>query len=512
MNINLILNKIDRNKNYIILVSVFVLAVLIRLKLLFINASYGQDASALASSLNQEYFRLFQNLKFFQAAPPFFMVTSKFILNLFSSYNSLELNDFILRIFPFICSVGSIFLFYFILKKMFSYNVFILFCLILFAFNPITITYGAQFKQYSTEILVTLIIIGMYYFLDIKSVTDKKLLLISLFTAISPWFAFSVYTIILPCYIIILADVIKNKFFDKKKFLILLLPLLISSCIFIFCYYIPVKNSYYAPMGENAKEHFMYVHKYLSFFWENSNPSFFTFDNFISLFQYKMENMLSFHLPKFGYLILIIINTLILFINKNYKLMCIIIVPFFITIMLSALKILPFEARIVSYLIPLIIILCCQFILIIKKEQQGKIFAAVILIYLLCVSYVKPIENYYLLSDYFNQRNILKELIKINPNLDNIISNSIITEWYIKKDLKYNDTSMRNGFANCGTSEYLKSEAESGEYWVAGVMNYPDYKNGLFHFINENKGKFEIIDLHLDEGTDNFILHLRKNN
>ena len=99
-------DKYEKYFNFIIILIIILIGIYIRTKLLLTNYSFNLDECSLGANIYHSYKDFFHPLKYTQFAPPLFMVTSKFILNLFSGINnSMEIQDIILRAFPFICGV-----------------------------------------------------------------------------------------------------------------------------------------------------------------------------------------------------------------------------------------------------------------------------------------------------------------------------------------------------------------------------------------------------------------------
>jgi hypothetical protein len=496
MQIKNILNNINSGRISIIIPAVIiVLGILIRLKLLLLNVPYGQDACALSSSLNRNFLELFQPLDYFQVAPPVFMILSSFLVKILGNNYAFETKDLILRLLPFICGVISMPLFYMLIKKITDNKYFIYVCLFIFSFNFPAIMYSAQFKQYTLELMISLILLNMFFTINVKEILIRKLLWLSLFIAIAPWCSHTSFIIIFAGFITILIDILNNKYFDLKKCLILLLPILISSVIFCKFYYMPIRMSS--------------TYDFMQDFWNNVEPSFFTLGNFINMFGEKNENFLKFNMNGYVYLIFLIINAIILFFRKNIKEICLILIPILICIIASFFKIFPYEGRMIIYTLPLFLILSCQFLLIIKNQKAAYISAVIVLIYLIFTNYIKPTDEYYKLSDYFDERNILKVLKEKNPEYHNVISTDILSGHYIGCEILFSDNKMHYDFKDSLTYSFLE-QAKPDEYWIVGVMDWEPYKTGFLKYIEDNKNKIQVIDLYFDNNNNNFLAQIKK--
>ena len=202
-------------KDYFILIIIF-LGIILRLFAYFNGLSFWGDEAALALNvINKSYLELFKGLDYLQVAPPIFLVMSKFIM--------LDLlRDFSLRLVPLISGILSVPLFYkFIL--MFSNNKKVVYIsTFLFSFNMTAILYCAQFKQYSVELLVALLLWIIFY----KIIFRKEFKwYYPIIIAFSPWISLSSLFIIGSYFFVTLAK-------NSKTILKIYIPFLISLVIF----------------------------------------------------------------------------------------------------------------------------------------------------------------------------------------------------------------------------------------------------------------------------------------
>ena len=108
---------IKNNLNIFIVCSILIIfGIILRTKILLANVEPYNDAIALGCSILKPFSELFKPLDHGQVAPPFFMVLSKLMVNLFHAQNTLEYKDFILRIIPYISGILSLPLFSYFYK------------------------------------------------------------------------------------------------------------------------------------------------------------------------------------------------------------------------------------------------------------------------------------------------------------------------------------------------------------------------------------------------------------
>lgn len=214
----------EERKNILGLILIFGLAILLRIILFFQNPSLFADETALAINVyNKTYFELFRGLDFLQASPVGFTSIVKFLLNLFNP-KSYYFQDLVLRILPFCSGILALPAFYYLSKIIFSNNKKnILISLCVLFFNPCVIAYCMQFKQYSTEMLISIILSIIFYKVTEFKVFNWWYIFI---IALSPWFSYS------SCFILavgLLALLVKK---DWKNLIKISVPFFISFVIY----------------------------------------------------------------------------------------------------------------------------------------------------------------------------------------------------------------------------------------------------------------------------------------
>ena len=118
------------------------------------NRSFFLDEANLARNvIEKTYPQFFASLDYDQYAPPLFLVESKLFVSVLGSY------DYVFRLLPFICAVLSLFLLWrLVVKWQFSIASQI-YTIGLFSLSELAIRYGTEFKQYSSDVLIALLLI-----------------------------------------------------------------------------------------------------------------------------------------------------------------------------------------------------------------------------------------------------------------------------------------------------------------------------------------------------------------
>ncbi len=199
-------------------------AIILRLILFFfVEKSLWLDEAALASNvLDKGYLELFSPLQYAQSAPPLFLCFVKIIENIFGQ------SEKVFRFIPLLCSIASVFGFYFLLNEAFKKNK-ILICAGLIAFSlSFPLLYNTiEFKPYIVDVLFTIIVSFIWFkYLD-NNISLKKQVCFAALLVIFPLFSFgSIFSLAA----VLLLSILKK----RKVFSIILVSGLLVEYLFIF--------------------------------------------------------------------------------------------------------------------------------------------------------------------------------------------------------------------------------------------------------------------------------------
>ena len=162
------------NKNviyYVLLCLIFLLGIFLRTKLFLAKSVFEDDECRLALSLLEiHHFKdFFLPLSDAQSAPPLFTLLSFGITKIFG-YQELAL-----KTIPYLAGLTSIFLFYKLCKNYLQNKWVILFGCFIFSINETLISFATTFKQYSTDIFVSLLCLLILPKLKLEELSKKQL-------------------------------------------------------------------------------------------------------------------------------------------------------------------------------------------------------------------------------------------------------------------------------------------------------------------------------------------------
>ncbi len=322
------------------LIAIVFLGILIRCFAYFRNLPFWSDEAALALNImNKTYLELFKGLDYLQVAPPMFLVMSKFLLETVNPvYDCMR--DILLRQISVISGIASIPLFYYLIKLITKNKKEILTGLFLFTFNTTTILYCAQFKQYSFELLISIILMIIFYKIIFE---DKDKWYYSLFIALAPWFSLSSLLIIGSYFLMLVWQ-------KPKQTIKLYLPFFVSFLLFYIFSLKPVSAYNYEGMYNCWRDGVGYG------FVSLAHPTRIAI-RFGGLFSFDKITA-----ECIGFFMLLVAFCSIFPLNKNkLNKKLYLWLPIFMTFLASAIKLYPIEARLILFLYPLFIIAISEY-------------------------------------------------------------------------------------------------------------------------------------------------------
>jgi hypothetical protein len=142
------------NNLAIFCVAIFLIGATFRLSQYVANRSLWLDEAMLALNIiNRSFAGLAQPLDDNQGAPLGFLLVQKLLTVLLGNA------DYVLRIFPLICGLSSIWAMYALAKRIFVERAAIIAAVILFAFSDRHIYYSSEVKQYSSDVFICLLLL-----------------------------------------------------------------------------------------------------------------------------------------------------------------------------------------------------------------------------------------------------------------------------------------------------------------------------------------------------------------
>lgn len=436
------------------------------------------DEVALACNFieNKGFFWAFKPLKYFQMAPPLFLILTKLINLIFNGA------EFSYRIIPFLASITSIPVFYILSTKFLTHKRTIIFANFLYAVNFALIRWSTEFKQYSSDVLIFMLVLLWLNNFNPKKLQDIKegIKIAVIFTAlffISQPVIFLLFGFI--TYIFLL-NVDDYRITYKTLRNLCLIPIVPIVCVFLYKSSIPYSTDVF--MHYWWRDGFITIKSVMHIIKENLN-----------FFFYNIK-CLMFLAP------LIFIGFFISIFNKD-KIYKMLIFSIFGIIAASIFGFYPYLHRLILFLFPFFIIFIAKvFDLKIHNKILNKILSSCLIAFVIVFLFLysgqfickNRISEFDRISKAKTVSVILKE--QFNNNTDILIYpryNKIFYIFYkdcLKLDIKKENTIELLFFDEDAINNALKNINTDKNYWIYIPSYYtkPSGGKNLLSYIENN--------------------------
>jgi len=380
----------SKTKYEYIYYSIIIIGVLLAtIQLLFNRSLWLDEVSIARNLLNRDFLELLKPLEHGQIAPIGYLYITK-VFGLIFGYGEISL-----RFYSYLSYIFSIPLLYYASLRLSSNNrVISLLSVAIFSISMTSIYYASELKQYSSDILICLVILNSFLLYNENSRSIKYLILFGITGVVSIWFS----NIAIICLFSFGTYLLYDKVYKNRNFLfIIILSLWILS--FVIYYF-----------------NFIYLHPttaYMQEYWHNNFMSFDVFSVDFYLFWarvYYHSFALLFSDSYLGIFIfpIILFSIFRLIRVKKYWILFILIFPIVVHLCLSGLKLYPYALRLILYLSPLLIYLYANGLFEIYQliKNKSKYLKVLVLIPIL-------ISVYPVWKDFPLEKEELKPLLSI---------------------------------------------------------------------------------------------------
>lgn len=326
--------------------------ILVRLVQYLNNRSlWGDEASVALNIVDRSYLSLLNPLDYNQAAPPGFLWVEKLAIQVFGN------NEYALRLFPFISSIISIYAFYFIANRYtskFAAPVAIAF----FACLPYTVYYATEVKQYSSDVMVALVLTLLLVPTRTRLLTIKQVFLLSLINAIFIWLSHPAIFVLAGIELVNILIISNNK---RKLIIFNRLPIYLTCLLsFALLYFLNLSRS----MGNSTLQ-------------DSWGPRFpdspFDILWLLDAFGRFFYRPLGFFSIADGIAMFAFVVGLIAYFKQDRKISLLVIMsPTIATLIASYLQKYPFRERLVLFLAPFFLLVIAEGIVFLIKKFKYK--------------------------------------------------------------------------------------------------------------------------------------------
>ncbi|MEO0284117.1 MAG: glycosyltransferase family 39 protein [candidate division WOR-3 bacterium] len=323
----------NRKLIYLIFLSGF----LIRFLLYIQRRDLWHDEAALLMNLKEKSFveLINEKLEYNQMAPLFFLILNKVSVILDNDKN----NELVIRFLPFLFSLLSFFIFYFLIKEIDDNIGFLLISLLVFLISETLLLYSSEFKHYSLDVFTTCLFL-LICFKFLKDYSLKYSILFFLSGLILPFFSFTIFFFYPSIILVSFYHFYKNKTLKKIYFLIF------SSLIFL------VFSIFYYKI-------FLFPYKEVKGLVDYWNKFYFNpfkiseYVRFLGVFISIFHGTLGLRVPILVFLLFM--NGLSLIYRKDKILFLFFVICILTVSSFSFLRIYPFHGRLLLFLVPVLI-------------------------------------------------------------------------------------------------------------------------------------------------------------
>lgn len=309
---------------YLPYILIFLFTLIVVLYRFALGRSLWLDEAALANNLLLDN-TILNNTIYLQSAPPIFKFISLISVKL------LGVNEYALRFFPMLCFLFSCLLFYLLIDKIIKNDIVKMCTFLSFSINPLLLYYALEFKQYSCDLMISLLFIVFCYYLNFNRMSLKNFSVFCFLYSLSIWLSHFSLFLFVPFLVFFVSCFRFSEF--KRKIFIFVLLFLIS--------FIP----------------FYFLH--LRFICSNSALHQYWHASFITSFPSALvllNNFFANAIPLINYLLisLLLVFSILFFENNTKK---IFLILFFISPFLASFfSLYPFNPRLFLPIVPLVLI------------------------------------------------------------------------------------------------------------------------------------------------------------
>lgn len=384
---------------FFIMSVILITAVILRIiSYLDVKPLWHDEAPIALTVIKNGFLSMFDNIEANQKAPFFFWIFTKFT-GQFGNYNELSL-----RVFPFVCSVLSVFCFYVFSRRILNNKIAVIIANFIFAVDYRLLYFSSELKQYAGDVLFFMLAVLVFDNMSKKLFSAKTAFLYVIFSIILVLNSFPA------CFVIIgfiLYKVFRLKKEEKDSFLVANIILFLAS----FAYFVRfLLDKYITEMN------------YQTEYWASGFINFQdNINTFIDLFGYLFYPML---FTIIG-IVFFVYGTVVI-LKEKQNINYIILLSLLAVIIASLLKIYPLYNRTCLYLIPVILVIMLKPLDLTKTEHISSIQK----IYIISLIVTLVFSFRYMYHMRYDKK---------------IIGTNIYAEWNAKDTLKYIQNNYENG-------------------------------------------------------------------
>lgn len=456
------------------------------------NSIWGDEARLALNIIDRSFLELFKPLDYYQYAPYGFLLAEKLVTNIFGS------GEYALRLFPFLSSILSLVLFY-RLSCHFLSKPGVLIANSFFAILVSLTFYASELKQYSSDLLFTLILLLLTIKTEKKELTLLNSILYGIIGAAFIWFSHPIIFILTGAALFITFSPSRKGVNRNRVCLSVIFSFWIIS---LFCSsFFTLINTIESPGLINFWKQFYFP---LNLF---SGSGFMGLKKiYLELFRFLTLDILCGAILILGYFSL--------HKRESQKTFFLLLLPILLTIIASAFHVYPLFERFLLFLIPAIIILISEGIDF-TRQKLWKI-SPVLGIVVILLFFINPA---YYTKRFFVEPSSQEEIRPLIKHLKENIKNEDII--YISHSAQYTFKYYAKRYGFCDNFRINTKGESTEEDKCEGIKNYklvlgsePEFIKSPLQEIEKLKGNKRVWLLFaekLDRASKNKLLAYLRN-
>jgi hypothetical protein len=320
---------------------IFGFGIVTRLTQYIFNGSLWQDEAARALNIiNRSFPELLQPLDYNQGAPIGFLMVEKLLVQLFGN------TEYVLRLFPFLCGMISLFLFYKVAKDYIRPQA-IPIALGLFAISDKLLFSSSETKQYASDVLIALLLYAIATYIRAKRLTPSSAALFGVIGALAIWFSHPAIFILAGVGVSLALFCLQRREWSRIGGLSVVFSLWLLS--FAACYFVSLSN-----LTRNEVLLNLWRGTFMPFPPMTLSDATWFVDTFLKIFR----DPVGLSLPGVGAMAFLI--GFISMLSERRKEFSLLVSPILLTLLASGLHKYPFSGRLLLFLVPNLLLLMAE--------------------------------------------------------------------------------------------------------------------------------------------------------
>jgi uncharacterized membrane protein len=464
---------------------IILIGIFLRLFQYQLNRSLWLDESFLALNIvNRSFSELFRPLDYNQVAPVGFLLIERLNIQLFGN------SEYVLRLFPLIAGISSIFLFYSIAKNAIGNEAAII-AVALFAISNTLVYYSSEVKQYSSDVLIALLLYVATAYTHSKQYTFPFMFLFGIAGAIAIWFSNpSIFILAGLGLCLLLTHLIRKEWIRISK---LSIAFSLWALSFFFFYIFIISSLRKSGIVSNMQSD--WNKSFIPFPISSFLPD---FEWYIRKFFEIFQNPVGFTLT--GIAALAFLIGCISMYAKNRRWFFLLLLPLVITLLASGFHMYPFSDRLLLFLVPSLLLFITEGLVFIREKTKST--APIIGIVLLGLLILHPAIS----ASY--------HVITQRPYSVKPIEDVKTVMQYLKNHKKDGDTIYLYYASEFAFKYYAERYGFNSTEYIVGILSRNDW-DGYIKDIDKLRGKKRVwllfSHVHENSGVNEeklFIFHL----